>query len=788
MSGSFNYSGVSITGAQSRSSSSAPEFKAGRQVTRLQAHPPQRIVLVSNRLPFTVAEKDGDIEFQNSAGGVATGLHALLETIDIPNIGNAEYVWIGWPGGRVSPEFEARVKLEAQSRFHAYPVFLSEQEIDAFYAGFCNKTIWPLFHYFPLYARYEPEYWAHYKKVNEAFAEAALEILKPGDLLWIHDYHLMLLPQLIRARLPDLSIGFFLHIPFPHYEIFRFLPAEWRRDLLEGLLAADVVGFHTFDYVQYFLRCVLRILGHENQMGKLLVHDRTVKVASFPMGVPFGKFATAADSAVVSEEKATLKRTLAETKLILSVDRQDYSKGILNRLEGFETFLETNPEWRDKVTLLMVVVPSRIGIEDYERMKKGIEELVGRINGQFGSLRWTPIRYQYRSLSFESLVALYAISDVALVTPLRDGMNLIAKEYIASRTDQSGVLVLSEMAGAARELGEALIINPNNRQEIAKALAEALSMPPAEQRRRIEIMQNRLRRFDLARWAKDFFSELISIGPERERVFGKLASPANVRAMAEQYRSSERRLILLDYDGTLVPFADHPRAAKPPQAIIELLSRLAADARNEVVIISGRDRSSMQDWFDRLPIAFAAEHGAWIKERNSEWRAANSHPTSWKDKLVPLLEMYVDRLPGAFIENKDFSLVWHYRAADPEQAMVVAREMADDLLSFTGNIDVQIVQGSKTVEIRSSGINKASAARLWLSKQDFDFILAIGDDGDDEDLFMVLPAHAHSVRVGIARTGAQFNLREPWEVVKLLEALTAAPAHESAAKDRRKAG
>lgn len=782
------YGDIAVTGARNGSGPTATGLKFRRQVRDLPTHTHQRIVLVSNRLPFTVAEKDGDIEFQNSAGGVATGLHALLETIEIPNIGNAEYVWIGWPGGRVSPQLEGRVKSDAQSRFHAYPVFLSEQEIDAFYSGFCNKTIWPLFHYFPLYARYEPEYWAHYRKVNEAFCEAALEILKPGDLLWIHDYHLMLLPALIRARLPDLSIGFFLHIPFPHYEIFRFLPAEWRRDLLEGLLGADLVGFHTFDYAQYFLRCVLRILGHENQMGKLLVHDRTVKVASFPMGVPFNKFATAADSAVVCEEKEMIKRTLAQTKLILSVDRQDYSKGILNRLEGFETFLETNPDWCGKVTLLMVVVPSRIGIEDYERMKKGIEEQVGRINGQFGSVSWTPILYQYRSLSFESLVALYTISDVALVTPLRDGMNLIAKEYVASRTDQSGVLVLSEMAGAARELGEALIINPNNRQEIAKALKEALNMPLVEQRRRVEIMQNRLRRFDLARWARDFFSELIFVAPEREMAFGKLPSLANVRAMAERYRRGQRRLILLDYDGTLVPFADHPRAAKPPPVVVDLLSRLAADAGNEVVIISGRDRDSMQDWFGHLPLAFAAEHGAWIKERNSEWKLAGSHRTRWKEKLLPLLEMYVDRLPGAFIEDKDFSLVWHYRAADPEQAMVVAREVADDLLSCTGNIDVQIVQGSKTVEIRSAGISKAKAAELWLSKQDFDFILAIGDDSDDEDMFRVLPPHAHSVRVGIGRTEAQFNLREPWEVVKLLEELTAARLHAATTKDHRKTG
>jgi len=741
---------------------------------KIEGATPQRIILISNRLPFTVVERDGVAQFNESAGGVASGLHSLLQSVELPAIGKTEYLWIGWPGGPVSQNLRDSVESEAQHRFHARPVFLSEADIEAFYSGFCNKTIWPLFHYFPLSARYQPEYWAQYKEVNRLFSEAALAVLRPGDLLWIHDYHLMLLPGLIRRHLPHLSIGFFLHIPFPHYEVFRLLPAQWRRELLEGVLGADLVGFHTFDYAQYFLRCVLRILGYENEMGRLLVQERKIKVAAFPMGIPFDKFAAAAQRAEVGKEKGALRRSLENTKVILSIDRQDYSKGILHRLEGFETLLESNPGLHGQVTLLMVVVPSRIGVEDYDRMKKQIEELVGKINGKFGSVGWTPILYQYRSLSFENLIAIYAIADVALITPLRDGMNLIAKEYVACRTDKTGVLVLSEMAGAAREMGEAVIINPNNREEIARALEEALAMPAADQRKRMEILQRRLRRFDLARWAKDFLTELMAVKPSRDRSLAKLLGAAEPRHIIEHFRSSTRRLILLDYDGTLVPMARRPELAVPPRSLIELMSCLAADAHNELVIISGRKRSMLQNYFGTLPVGIAAEYGAWYKKRGQEWRLIKAQTGQWKIKLLPLLEMYADRLPGAFVEEKEFSLVWHYRDADSEQGTMVARELTDDLLSFTGNIDVQVVQRNKTVEVRNTGIGKAAAARLWLAERQFDFVIAIGDDADDEEIFRVLPSHAYSIRVGITSTMARFNVREPKEVVELLTGLAQA--------------
>jgi len=379
--------------------------------------------------------------------------------------------------------------------------------------------------------------------------------------------------------------------------------------------------------------------------------------------------------------------------------------------------------------------------------------------------------YQYRSLSIEALVALYSICDVALVTPLRDGMNLIAKEYVASRAEKNGVLILSEMAGAARELGEAIIVNPNSREEIASALIEALTMPAAEQRRRMEIMQARLRRFDLAHWAQGFLAELASVRPERARILAKLLGDAESRVIVEHFRHAQRRLVVLDFDGTLVPITADPRDTKPSGALLSLLAGLTSDPSNEVVLISGRDRTSLHNWFAWLPIGLAAEHGVWLKKRGQEWRLARQRSIEWKAKLKPILDMYAERLPGALVEEKEYSLVWHYRRADVEQGVLVARALTDDLLNFTGNIDVQVVQGRKSVEVRSSGVGKAAALRHWLRDQEFDFALAIGDEHDDEELFAALPPHGYSIRVGIVRTGAQFNLREPKDVIKLLEEL-----------------
>jgi trehalose 6-phosphate synthase/phosphatase len=730
-----------------------------------------RLLVVANRSPFTVVEEDGELQFKESSGGLVSGLSAYLDKLGAQTGKKADYLWVGWPGSKVSDENRDKLKEVAAAEFNSHPVFLSEEEMENFYHGFCNKTIWPLFHYFPAYTIYGNEYWEVYEKVNQVFCDAVMEVIRPGDVVWVHDYHLMLLPRMLRERLPDAKIGFFLHIPFPSFEIYRLLPKRWCTGILEGLLGADLVGFHTFDYTQYFLRSVGRVLGHEHNLGQIFVGDRIVKADTFPMGIDFDKFNNALTTPEVEAEREELKTALADEKVVLSIDRLDYSKGIPNRLEGFELFLERNPQWHKKVVLALVVIPSRIGVEHYQVFKDRIEKLVGSINGKFGTLDWTPIRYQYRSVPFPSLVALYSTSDIALVTPLRDGMNLIAKEYVASRVDNTGVLILSEMAGAAKELGEAVMINPNSREEIADAIEEALALPKVEQARRNFVMQKRLRRYNVVSWAEDFIRQLDATQEMQVRYKARLLSAPARERLERQYREAKRRLIFLDYDGTLMPFAKDPDTVIPTARVRDILGALSEDPRNEVVLVSGRDKDTLQEWFGDLRMGLVAEHGVWLKPRYEEWRMIQPMTSEWKSSLRPVLEMYVDRLPGSFIEEKDFSLVWHYRAADPELAPVRAMELSHYLASITGSTDVQVLQGHKVIEVKNSGVNKGTAALHWMSQGAYSFILTIGDDWTDEHLFESLPASAYSIRVGMTQSAARFNLRDTTEVLQFLEQL-----------------
>ncbi|MDW3229158.1 MAG: bifunctional alpha,alpha-trehalose-phosphate synthase (UDP-forming)/trehalose-phosphatase [Acidobacteriota bacterium] len=729
-----------------------------------------RLILISNRLPITVSEEKQQLKFRPSAGGLVSGLSDYLDSMRDVSLTEFEHLWVGWPGNSVSDKNVIKVKKILREDFNSYPVFIPQSLMDNFYNGFCNKTIWPLFHYFPSQTNYEEDQWNAYVRVNELFSRAIQDLIEPDDIIWVHDYHLMLLPKLLRTKHHNISIGFFLHIPFPAYEMFRLLPRKWQRRILEGLLGADLIGFHTHDYTQYFLRCILSILGYEHSMGKINMEDRMVKAETFPMGINFQKFFDMASSSEVAKEKNNLKKMLSNHKVVLSIDRLDYTKGIINRLEGYENFLANNPQWHGKVILMMVVVPSRIGVEHYRMMKRQIDEQVGKINGKFGTISWIPIIYQYKFLPFNQLAALYAASDVALITPIRDGMNLIAKEYLASRTDKTGVLILSEMAGAARELGEAILINPNDRKEIGLALREALEMPVGEQKKRMQAMQNRLRRYNVIKWGNEFISELFSIKEEQKRLEARLLGHSQ-ELLYQAYKKSYRRLILLDYDGTLIPFSTDPRAAVPPKEVKEILHLLSSDSRNEVVIISGRDRKTMTKWFGSLEVSLVAEHGVWLKRKKEDWNMIGPLENRWKSDLIPVMEMYVDRLPGSFIEEKEFSIAWHYRPCDPQLASVRAKELIDYLVDFTSNIDVQVLHGNKVVEVRCSGINKGAAALHWLLEDEFDFILAIGDDWTDEDLFKVLPDRAYTIKVGISHTYARFCLYNYQDVIKLIKKL-----------------
>jgi trehalose 6-phosphate synthase/phosphatase len=736
----------------------------------------RRLVIVSNRLPFNIGVEGGQIVFHPSAGGLVTGLASVWESPNQIGVLPPDHLWVGWPGASVEVGLRGRLIREALERFRSYPVFLSDEQMEQFYLGFCNATIWPLFHYFPSYALYQPACWEQYKQINQLFADALKAVLRPDDVVWVHDYHLMLLPQLLKARQPQLSVGFFLHIPFPSFEVFRLLPGVWRREILEGLLGADVIGFHTHEYTHHFLQSVLRILGYEQQMSQVMTPTKVVRVDTFPMGIDYNKFAAAAAEPETEREVRQLSAALSGTRVVLSVDRLDYSKGILHRLEGYELFLENHPGYRGKVALLMVVVPSRIGVVQYDLMKRQLEELVGKINGRFGGVGWTPVVYQYRHVPFSSLVALYSMSDVCLVTPLRDGMNLVAKEYLATRADGSGVLILSEMAGAAKELPEAIIVNPNNRAEIAAALKDALETSSEEQQKRNRLMQRRLRRYNVSRWAEDFLGALVGMKEVQNRIESKLLPASAKREIQERFRNSHARLLFLDYDGTLTPLVRDPSMAKPDGALTVLLRRLASDRKNTVVVTSGRDRRTLEAWLGDIPLGFVAEHGAWLRLLGQDWQRAKAPHSAWRPEILAVLETFADRLPGSLVEEKDESIAWHYRMADPEQAELRAPELVDHLLNLTAKTDLQIVQGNKVVEVRRAGVDKGSAASLWLGEREHDFILAIGDDITDEDMFKALPASAVTIRVGITGTQAQYNMRNCVEVIEFLRSLEATTA------------
>jgi trehalose 6-phosphate synthase/phosphatase len=717
----------------------------------------KKLIIVSNRLPVTVEKKKESILFTKSVGGLATGLGSLYHKYNS--------IWIGWCG-LSAEKLDHQEKQEIEDILlkdhNSYSTFLSRQDVKMYYQGFCNKTIWPLFHYFTECAVYDQTLWESYQHVNRIFCHTVMKIIKPGDVLWIHDYQLMLLPKMIRKKIPDVTIGFFLHIPFPSFEVFRLLP--WRREVLEGLLGADLVGFHTFDYVRHFLSSVRRILGCEQTVGQVTVDTRSVKIDAFPMGIDFEKFKSASKMPEVIKEMKSIRKRIHDRKIILSVDRMDYTKGILHRLEAFDLFLKKYPEYKKRVMLILVAVPSRTGVETYIQLKQQVDELVGGINGRHGSIDWTPIQYFYRSFPFPTLSAFYHVADVALVTPLRDGMNLIAKEYVAAKSCSPGVLVLSETAGAASEMSGAIIVNPNIREQVAEGIHKALTMPESEQKKRNQSMQHRLKRYDVLKWANDFMERLDYIKTMQESLVGKKITRDIQEQIRWKYLKAKNRLIFLDYDGTLVSFASTPEGARPDKGILGILHSLAIDFKNDLILISGRERKTLDKWFGKLNIGLIAEHGVWLKPRGKEWSTIGPLRQDWKRKIKPLLEHYVDRTPGSLLEEKDYSLVWHYRQTDQDLAQVRVQELKDAFLQMAENLNLEIMDGNKVLEIKSTGVNKGVAALRWIRNKKWDFILAIGDDVTDENIFSVLPDWACSVKVGLQPSLASFSLESVRDV------------------------
>ena len=718
-----------------------------------------KCILISNRLPITASLKNGKLRITRSGGGLATGLDSL-ET-------SAEKHWIGWAGVHAD-EDESRRKLTARLKKRwLHPVFLSQEQIQDYYEGYSNSTLWPLCHCFFSYVACNEKYWKAYKEVNELFCEETLKIMEPEDSLWIHDYHLMLLPGMIRERMPRAAIGYFHHIPFPTYEMFRYLPQ--RAELLRGLLGADLVGFHTHDYMRHFISALYRVLNLECRLDEVQLGDRVARVDAFPMGINYDLYREAVTMPGSRSLTHDLQRIAGANKVILSVDRLDYSKGILLRLEGFASFLENNPEYRGKVRMIMVVVPSRDSVDKYADLKTNVDRAVGAINGRYAAVGWIPVHYFYRSFSLPELAAMYNIADIALVTPLRDGMNLVAKEYLAAKRERPGVLILSEMAGAAVELSDALVINPMDTKQIEQAILTALTMPEEDQLAALRKMQKLVSRHTVKRWANDYFKELETVKQRNDDLAAKHLEKENLQQILMAYGNTKQRLLALDYDGTLAPFTKDPSEARPSPALREILTVLANDKRNTVLVCSGRDRRTLETWLGGLGVELAAEHGAFFME-NGVWRNSAPSPV-WTEEILDILEHIQDKTPGSTIEAKETALVWHYRKVDPWLAELRISQLINALMVPCARLGLQIMKGNKIVEIKPAEYNKGAEMRRRLALCDHDFLMAMGDDTTDEDMFKALPAEAFTIKVGQVSDSARYMIPVQNRVLPFLSTL-----------------
>jgi trehalose 6-phosphate synthase/phosphatase len=730
----------------------------------------RRLLVVSNRLPLTLRKaEDGHWTTERSSGGLASAMNPILRD----NGGD----WIGWAGSSGEEDQEERnsVLQEWAQKDQCFAVELPAEIAKGFYEGYSNQTLWPVFHNFPSQLKFDAKDWQAYIEANRIFCRAVVDRYKQGDLVWVHDYQLMLLPQMLRAELPDAAIGFFLHIPFPSSEIFPILPR--REELLQGLLGADLVAFQTHGHLQQFRAALLRVLGLESKIAEVAVGGRPIRLEAHPIGIAPEQYT---DLLNRDETTAQLHAEWAARyrgrRVLLAVDRLDYTKGIPERLRAFAHLLRSSSELREKVVLIQVAVPTREGIETYQDLRTEVNQLVGEINGKLGTPGWTPVVYINRSIERAELVALYQLADVCWVGSLRDGMNLVAKEYVACKAEGDGVLVLSEFAGAAAEMGEALLINPFDEERTASSIERALTLDEDERRRRMDQLHSRILHNNVFRWGERFLASLEDAVSERGRYSDTQPKRLRTTEVLDAYRRASRRLLMIDYDGTLVPFAGQPWQAVPPPVVMRLLTSLAAEPHNCVAVTSGRTAEDLNRWFGAIKgLWLIAEHGAEVKSPlEASWEPLRSEvSTDWKSTVMPILEHFVDRTPGSFVEEKKYGVVWHYRMAEPEFGAWLANELVSMLEAMLAETELRAFRGDKVVEVKPVWANKGEALdRLLAVLSSPDFLFAAGDDRTDEDLFEHMPTEAWTVHIGPGATRAAFVLPDFESLRRVLEMFT----------------
>jgi trehalose 6-phosphate synthase/phosphatase len=720
-----------------------------------------RVAIVALRLPVRVRRSEEGVRVVPTVGGVATGLTRAVPA--------ARRIWIGWPGtlDGLDPESMARVTAELDRR-RLVPVVLKSAEASAFYAGYPNRVLWPAFHSMPDKLPLRIDSWPAYESANATFASVTLDRTSERDLIWVHDYQLLLVPELIRTARPSARISCFLHIPFPPYDIFRLLPQG--RDLLTGMLGADQVAFHTADYRANFAHAVRAQLGLRvsPDNDSVRVRGRTVRLEVAPMGIHVERFERLSARAAANGTRSVHRGT-GEPLLLVGVDRLDYTKGIPRRLLAFEELLRRHVKWQERVVFVQVAVPSRTHVDEYHRFASETAALVGRINGEFGTSQWTPIHYITRPVSQSELVGLFRAARAAVVTPIRDGMNLVSKEFVASRIDEDGVLVLSELAGAATELVEALIVNPYDVTATADTLHQALSMTPTERKTRMRALRVRVRKHDVSDWA----GRLLDASPvRRTRPTVQRGALPEALLAAQQAR---HLLLLLDYDGTLVPFVVPPEAALPSPGVRRLLRQLNELRTTTTYILSGRDREFLERALGATGVGLVAEHGGWVRPPGRKrWQrgvGTSVRKPGWRQEALRLMRDFEDGTPGARIEHKSLALVWHWRGVSAAIGIRQSEELALQLRSRLPE-SADILIGDHIIEVRPRGVDKgAILARIRASTPRGAAVIAIGDDATDEDLFRGLEKSAVTIKVGTKPTAARFSVPDVSATLELLSRL-----------------
>jgi len=727
-----------------------------------------RLLIVANRLPLAVVASDDGPRIEHNAGGLATGLRGPHESGD--------GLWFGWAGqmtGMRAPMKNKALQMLRDERF--VPIELTRQEVEGYYNQFSNGVLWPTFHYLIDRFPNDAPDWETYRAINERFADEVADQYRPGDQIWVHDFHLMLLPKLLRERLPEARIGFFLHIPFPSSEVFRVLP--WRKELLEGLLGADLIGFHTLTYLRHFSSALLRILGIETAIDRVDLGDRAARLIAMPMGIDVDTFERLADDPDVQEDAEAMRAQSGRAKIVLGIDRLDYTKGLPRRLLAFERLLEMRGTGAPRVQLVQVAVTSRNNVSEYKKHKRSVDELVGRINGRFGTPDYTPIRYLNTGQDARHVTSLYQAADVMLVTPLRDGLNLVAKEFVASRKDEDGVLVLSEFAGVASELPEALKMHPYDLNGSAEVLAAALALPKEERKRRMRAMREVVHASNVHHWVKTFLAvleegdgEVAMVQGDREQLLDAL----------RQTREQGRMTIFLDYDGTLVDFQPRPEMAVPDAALLEAIHELAACDDLDVHIVSGRPREFLEQHFGHLHVGLHGEHGLASRAAGEHrWTMAPTGNDKWQPRVLNMLQRFSTQIPGSIVEAKAKSVAFHYRQVDPEFATSVVKEIRVHLTEMLSQFGATVISGNKVLEVRPFGVNKGNVIARVMAEGGHDTTaLVFGDDRTDEDMFAAAGPDALTVKVGSGRTAARFRIGDCRETRTVLQRmLERAKAH-----------